>query len=141
VLTERRGRVGAVLPLGRYERRDRCHVVHGMPAQKFDVGGIEDGGRGAPHDDVEVSSGRPAPFIEERLDRYVGDGSLFTMIGLHRDFGPMVNAAIRLGRVEQRKMRAFAQMQDAPDEIRRIIRGFDVPNSSLVAKEMADIET
>jgi len=47
------------------------------------------------------------------------------MIGLHCDYHPMVNAPIRLSHGEPRKVSALALMQDAPDEIRRIIRGFD----------------
>jgi hypothetical protein len=48
--------------------------------------------------------------------------------------------AVRLGR-EQRKVRALALIQDAPDDVRRMIRGFDVPDPAFVAKEMVDIET
>ena len=54
---------------------------------------------------------------------------MFTMIGLHCDYHPMVNAPIRLSHGEPRKVSALALMQDAPDEIRRIIRGFDFPKS------------
>ena len=63
------------------------------------------------------------------------------MIGLHCDFHPMVNAPIRLSHGEPRKVSALALMQDAPDEIRRIIRGFDVPKSKHNFQRMNERST